>query len=177
VNCLYIYPLFCIYLFWVFTAVCRLLIASASRVQSRSSRRAGFSRFCSQAVDRGLSSCSTQSPGMWNLPRLETEPTSPALAGRFWSTAPPGKSPLFFRLFSHTCHHTVLSRIPWTVSRSSLVICFMYSCVYISQLFFLMFGIHSSEAESSLLSIVLDTWWNLPVLGKRLAKLLWHPGL
>ena len=29
--------------------------------------------------------------GMWDLPRLGLEPVSPALAGRFSTTAPPGK--------------------------------------------------------------------------------------
>ena len=31
--------------------------------------------------------------GMWDLPRLGLEPMSPALAGRFLTTAPPGKPP------------------------------------------------------------------------------------
>ena len=30
--------------------------------------------------------------GMWGLPRPGIQPVSPALAGRFLSTAPPGKS-------------------------------------------------------------------------------------
>ena len=29
--------------------------------------------------------------GMWNLPRVGIEPVSPALAGRFLTTGPPGK--------------------------------------------------------------------------------------
>ena len=47
----------------------------------------------------GLSSCGAQAPGRWNLPRLWIEPTSPALAGRFPSTPPRGKSKisLFFK--------------------------------------------------------------------------------
>ena len=32
--------------------------------------------------------------GMWDLPRPGLEPVSPALAGRFSTTAPPGKPPL-----------------------------------------------------------------------------------
>ena len=32
--------------------------------------------------------------GMWDLPRPGLEPMSPALAGRFSTTAPPGKPPL-----------------------------------------------------------------------------------
>ena len=34
---------------------------------------------------------------MWDLPRPGLEPVSPALAGRFSTTAPPGKPPIFFR--------------------------------------------------------------------------------
>ena len=33
------------------------------------------------------------SAGMWDLPRPGLEPVSPALAGRFSTTAPPGKPP------------------------------------------------------------------------------------
>ena len=41
-----------------------------------------------------LSSCGSWTQllrGMWDLPRPELEPVSPALAGRFSTTAPPGK--------------------------------------------------------------------------------------
>ena len=43
---------------------------------------------------RRLSSCSSRAQllrGMWDLPRPGLEPVSPALAGRFSTTAPPGK--------------------------------------------------------------------------------------
>ena len=43
---------------------------------------------------RRLSSCGTRAEllrGMWDLPRPGLEPASPALAGRFSTTAPPGK--------------------------------------------------------------------------------------
>ena len=43
---------------------------------------------------RRLSSCGSRAqllPGMWDLPRPGLEPVSPALAGRFSATAPPGK--------------------------------------------------------------------------------------
>ena len=33
---------------------------------------------------------------MWDLPRPGLEPVSPALAGRFSTTAPPGKPPKYF---------------------------------------------------------------------------------
>ena len=38
--------------------------------------------------------------GMWDLPRPGLEPVSPALAGRFSTTAPPGKPPIF-KLYSY----------------------------------------------------------------------------
>ena len=43
---------------------------------------------------RRLSSCGARAQllcGMWDLPRAGLEPVSPALAGRFSTTAPPGK--------------------------------------------------------------------------------------
>ena len=45
---------------------------------------------------RRLSSCGSRAQllrGMWNPPRPGLEPMSPALAGRFSTTAPPGKPP------------------------------------------------------------------------------------
>ena len=47
---------------------------------------------------RRLSSCGTRSQllrGMWDLPRPGLKPVSPALAGGFLTTAPPGKPPIF----------------------------------------------------------------------------------
>ena len=48
---------------------------------------------------RRLSNCGSRAqllPGMWDLPRPGLEPVSPALAGRFLTTAPPGKPPSKF---------------------------------------------------------------------------------
>ena len=48
---------------------------------------------------RRLSSCGSQAQplrGMWDLPRPGLEPVSPALAGRFSTTAPPGKPACIF---------------------------------------------------------------------------------
>ena len=48
---------------------------------------------------RRLSSCGTRAQllrGMWDPPRPGLEPVSPALAGRFSTTAPPGKPHHFF---------------------------------------------------------------------------------
>ena len=50
----------------------------------------------SVVVARGLSSCGLRASllrGMWDLPRPALKPMSPALAGRFLTTAPQGKSP------------------------------------------------------------------------------------
>ena len=50
---------------------------------------------------RRLSNCGSQAQllrGMWDLPRPGLEPVSPALAGRFPTTAPPGKP--FFLFFN-----------------------------------------------------------------------------
>ena len=47
---------------------------------------------------RRLSSCGSRAQllrGMWDLPRPGLEPVSPELAGRFSTTAPPGKPSLF----------------------------------------------------------------------------------
>ena len=52
---------------------------------------------------RRLSSCGSRAQlfrGMWDLPRPGLEPVSPALAGRFSTTAPPGK-PLISVSISH----------------------------------------------------------------------------
>ena len=49
---------------------------------------------------RRLSSCGSQAQllhGMWDLPRPGLELVSPALAGRFSTTAPPGKPPKKFK--------------------------------------------------------------------------------
>ena len=48
---------------------------------------------------RRLSSCGSWAQplcGMWDLPRPGLEPVSPALAGRFPTTAPPGKPQVFY---------------------------------------------------------------------------------
>ena len=111
---------FCIYLFlaaqglccWVrtFSTVTVWLVWLSVEQGSlccslRASHHGGFSCCEAQALHpadsvvavRGLNICGTQTYlllCMWNLPRKEIEPLSPALAGRFLSTVPPGKSHL-----------------------------------------------------------------------------------
>ena len=55
----------------------------------------GLSNCGSWALEHSLSSCGARAellPGMWDLPGPGLEPVSPALAGRFLITVPPGKS-------------------------------------------------------------------------------------
>ena len=100
------------WLHWVFIAVRGLSLVAASGgysslqcagfslrwlllLRSTGSRRAGFSSCGSWALERRLSSCGAQAywlRGMWDLPGPGLEPLSPPLAGRFSTTAPPGKS-------------------------------------------------------------------------------------
>jgi len=78
----------------LYFAVLELLIAVASAVAEHGSSHAGFS----SAACR-LSSCGTRDQWlryMWSPPRPGIEPMTPALAGRFLSTVPPGKSFPFF---------------------------------------------------------------------------------
>ena len=53
---------------------------------------------------RRLSNCGSRAQllrGIWDLPRPGLEPVSSALAGRFSTTAPPGKPPCFIFLMTH----------------------------------------------------------------------------
>ena len=55
----------------------------------------GLSSCGSRALERRLSSCGARAKlfrGMWDLPGPGIEPVSPALAGGFLTTVPPGKS-------------------------------------------------------------------------------------
>ena len=73
----------------LFIAVCRLLIAAASLVAA----------WAPVVAARRLSSCGAWAyllRGMWDLPGPGLEPVSSALAGRFLTTVPPGKSHMHF---------------------------------------------------------------------------------
>ena len=61
----------------------------------------GLSSYGSQTLEQRLSSCGAQAQlfrGMWDLPGPRLEAVSPALAGGFLTTAPPGKSPRYFMI-------------------------------------------------------------------------------
>ena len=107
---LFIY--FYFWLHWVFIAVHGLSLVVASGgysllwcvgfpswwlllLQSTGSRSVGFRSCGSRALERRLSSCGAWAQllhSMWDLPGPGIEPMSPALASRFLTTAPPGKS-------------------------------------------------------------------------------------
>ena len=99
---------------WVFLFVCLFFNACAGSFVSvwglslvvaswghSSSRCAGLSlswpRIAEHSLQtRRLSSCGSRAQllcGMWDLPGPGLEPVPPALAGRFLTTAPPGKPP------------------------------------------------------------------------------------
>ena len=101
-NYLFIYLWLC----WVFVSVRGLSPVAASGGHSSSRcvglslsrpvllRSTGSRRAGSVIVARRLSNCGSRAQllrGMWDLPRPGLEPVSPALAGRFSTTAPPGK--------------------------------------------------------------------------------------
>ena len=70
----------------LFIAVCGPLTVAASLVAEH------------RLQVRRLSSCGSRAQllrGMWDLPRPGVEPVSPALAGRFSTTVPPGKPKTF----------------------------------------------------------------------------------
>ena len=102
-------------------AVCRLLTDvwfalcgfSCSRAQAQ-----GFRSWGSWALDHRLSSCGVQAwllHGTWDLPGSGVKPVSPALAGEFFTTEPPGKH-LLFSLF--VCAFDVISWNPLPNPRS-----------------------------------------------------------
>ena len=71
----------------LFIAVCWPLTITSSLVAEHSLQM------------RRLSSCGSRAQllrGTWDLPRPGLESVSPALAGRFSTTAPPGKPPLSY---------------------------------------------------------------------------------
>ena len=63
---------------------------------------------------RRLSNCGSRTQllhGMWDLPRPGLEPASPALAGRFSTTAPPGKpSNCFFLSYFRASVHAMCNK-------------------------------------------------------------------
>ena len=72
----------------------------------------GLSSCGSQAVERRLSSCGAWAyllHGMWDLPGPGLEPMSPALAGGFLTTEPPGKPLISIFIFMFFLTHLLVS--------------------------------------------------------------------
>ena len=112
---IFLFPHFQSWLCWVFiAAVWAFSQGLLSGCGGWASRCSGISCYGAQALGpwssgvaaRGLICCSLQAPelwfnscgawaqslcGLWDLPGPDIEPVSPALAGRFFSTGPPGK--------------------------------------------------------------------------------------
>ena len=93
-----------IYLFIIFGCIGSLLLhrffsscgerGLLSSRGAQASQRGGFPRCGAQALEHWLSSRGTRAQlllGMWDPPGPGIEPKSPAMAGRFPSTEPPGK--------------------------------------------------------------------------------------
>ena len=105
-NLLFIYLFFYIYfwLCWVFISVRGLSPVAVSRGHSSLPCAGLFTIAASPVVEHRLQMSrlsnrgSRAQPlcGMWDPPRPGLEPVSPALAGRFSTTAPPGKPDLHY---------------------------------------------------------------------------------
>ena len=99
---------FIFWLFWVFVVVCRLSLVAVSWV-TLVSVRGLLSEVASLVAEHRLYSVGSvvavhrlscpEARGIL-VPRPGIEPMSPALAGRFLTTGPPGKSCLLFFFFS-----------------------------------------------------------------------------
>ena len=109
----------CIWLCWVFVSVRGLSLVVASGGHS-SSRCAGLSLSRPLVAEhrlqmRRLSNCGLRAEllrGMWDLPRPGLESAPPALAGRFSTTAPPGKPPGPSFLWICHCQHMASNLAP-----------------------------------------------------------------
>ena len=76
---------------------------------------------------RRLSNCGSWAQllhGMWDLPRPGLEPVSPALAGRFSTTAPPGKPYSIFNCFQ------AKSKNPYLDSQGSMYLSCLFSFIH-----------------------------------------------
>ena len=81
---------------------------------------------------RRLSSCGSQAQllrGMWDIPGPGLEPVSPALAGRFSTTAPPGKpSPwnFIFKGRGRKCQRKLPVPFPFFKKKNKCIYLFIY---------------------------------------------------
>ena len=78
-------------------------------LRSTGSQCTGFSSCGSRALEHRPTSCGTRAQllcGMWDLPGPGLEPVSPALAGGFLTTEPPGKPQKGFLYFTNCLKQT-----------------------------------------------------------------------
>ena len=78
----------------VLEALGLLTVVAFLVVEHRGSRRSSFRNCSSWALQHRLNRCGAWAQllrGMWDLPGSGTEAVFPALAGRFFTTEPPGK--------------------------------------------------------------------------------------
>ena len=115
------------WLHWVFIAACGLSLVATSggysllwcvgfslqwllSLWSMGSRHAGFSSYGSQALEHRLSRVRAQFlHGIWDLPGPGLKPVSPALAGGFLTTAPPGKPQDIRLIYRNLLHFITLT--------------------------------------------------------------------
>ena len=92
---------------WAYCSGFSCCRAWALRARASVVAACGLSSYGSWALERRLGSYGAQAlllHGMWDLPGPGLEPVSPALAGGFLTTAPPGKSRVFWFWF---CFYTL----------------------------------------------------------------------
>ena len=83
-----------VFLVFFFRVFILFLAVLGLRCSVRASHCGGFSYCGARALEHRLSSCGARAfllRGMWDLPGLGLELVSPALAGGFLTTVPPGK--------------------------------------------------------------------------------------
>ena len=74
----------------------------------------GLSSCSSRALEHRLSSCGARAEllcGMWDLPGPGLEPVSPALAGGFSTTVPPGNPLVYNSIQSHLGIHLLIRKM------------------------------------------------------------------
>ena len=90
----------------------------------------------SLVAEHRLSNCGSRAQllrGMWDLPRSGLEPVSPALAGRFSTTAPPGK-PCWCLLSTFllvVCFYLIELKKLYNLNINPLQFCFFFLILFI----------------------------------------------
>ena len=107
-------------------------------LRSTGSRLVGFSSCGSRALERRLGICGARAwllRGMWDLPGPGLKPMSPALAGGFLTTVPPGKAPFLFMAESYPivymCHiFFIHSSVDGHLGCFHVLYCVVHQCLF-----------------------------------------------